>query len=140
MEKNQSGVSDCILWTGYICKKSGYGQVKLQGVTKYVHRLEWERFNGPIPEGLVVRHSCDVRHCRNIEHLSLGTYQDNSDDCTSRGRQARSDKLPQTKLSDEQVEQLIAATGRQVDIAKMFGVSQSLVSQLKSGRYARSVN
>lgn len=44
--------------------------------------------NGPIPKGLVVRHTCDVRECVNPDHLILGTQKDNIRDMHDRGRYA----------------------------------------------------
>ncbi|WP_416053644.1 HNH endonuclease signature motif containing protein, partial [Escherichia coli] len=48
-------------------------------------RLIWELRNGPIDEGLVVRHKCDNRKCCNPEHLELGTRADNMNDRFIRG-------------------------------------------------------
>lgn len=132
-----NSLGDCELWPNYIAP-NGYGQLSVDGKTVYAHRAMWELVNGPIPVGQVVRHKCDNRGCVRLSHLELGTYQDNSDDCTSRGRQAKGSMLPQTKLTEEQIEQIQQASGRQVDIARFFGVSQGLVSLYRSKRYARS--
>ena len=65
--------------------------VKLYGengnTRPYLHRLVWEAHNAePIPENMVVRHTCDNPQCCNPNHLLLGTMQDNVDDMFSRGR------------------------------------------------------
>ena len=52
------------------------------------HRIVWEAVNGPIPEGMFVCHTCDVPRCVNIDHLFLGTAQDNMNDKMSKGRWA----------------------------------------------------
>ena len=62
-------VAECLEWTGN--KKDGYGIISLAGRKCRVHRFEWERQRGPIPDGFGVLHSCDNRACRNINHLSL---------------------------------------------------------------------
>jgi hypothetical protein len=41
---------------------------------------------GPIPPGLFVLHTCDVRRCINPEHLWLGTISDNKQDELKKGR------------------------------------------------------
>ena len=69
---------------------NGYGQfsVWFEGKTHkvYAHRLMWMQDNGPIPDGMVVMHTCDNPPCINIEHLRLGTQQDNMVDKVTKGR------------------------------------------------------
>lgn len=65
---------------------TGYAQVKRDQVWWKAHRYVWTEAFGPIPEGLVVMHRCDNPPCINIEHLLLGTYQDNALDMWTKGR------------------------------------------------------
>jgi hypothetical protein len=51
------------------------------------HILIWLAAGKEIPDGMFVCHSCDTPRCINIEHLFLGTPQDNMDDKVSKGRQ-----------------------------------------------------
>ena len=74
-------MSDCIEWTG-ARSSNGYGR---HG-KRYAHRMAWEQAHGPIPDGLVVRHSCDNPPCVNVEHLLLGTQADNVEDARARRR------------------------------------------------------
>ena len=79
------GHTACIEWTGCILR-NGYGQLEIKGKKWLAHRWAWTQAHGPIPEGLCVCHTCDVRHCINPEHLFLGTHADNAHDRDAKGR------------------------------------------------------
>jgi HNH endonuclease len=68
----------CHLWQGNL--KDGYGCLRLGGKLHFAHRLAWEARHGPIPEGLVLRHRCNVRRCCNADHLVPGTRAENNAD------------------------------------------------------------
>jgi hypothetical protein len=36
-----------------------------------LHRLEWEKVHGSIPEGYTVDHKCKNRQCQNVNHMQL---------------------------------------------------------------------
>jgi hypothetical protein len=74
----------CWEWQGYVPTKPGllpYGRVKVNGdrVPRPVHRLVYELFVGPIPEGLVVDHLCRNARCCRPKHLRCITPSENSD-------------------------------------------------------------
>lgn len=77
--------SDCQEWDGYR-SAAGYGRVQVDHKEWLAHRLVWTQANGPIPEGLVVRHRCDNPPCVNLEHLELGTQKENGQDMVERNR------------------------------------------------------
>jgi hypothetical protein len=77
--------SSCWLWVGQI-NQDGYGKIKIAGKTKTAHRVSWEFKFGPIPNGICVLHTCDIRACVNPTHLWLGTTQDNTRDMITKGR------------------------------------------------------
>ncbi len=66
----------CWFWTGTI-SNAGYGTMKVFGGYALAHRLSYELFVGPIPDGLVIDHKCDNRPCVNFKHLKPATYQEN---------------------------------------------------------------
>lgn len=69
--------SGCVLWTGAITSH-GYGQIRVDGRNERVHRVMYEMFAGPIPDGLQLDHLCRVRHCANVDHLELVTPRVNT--------------------------------------------------------------
>lgn len=75
----------CLLWTGAMTGR-GYGSFRVNGRDVPAHRVAYELTKGAIPDGLVVRHTCDTPPCVEPTHLLIGTHQDNARDKMERGR------------------------------------------------------
>lgn len=76
----------CWLWQKFVMPEpNAYGQIYALGKDQRVHRVAYLLWKGPIPEGKVVCHSCDVKHCCNPDHLWLGTISDNKQDEIKKG-------------------------------------------------------
>lgn len=76
----------CHLWTGHR-DLFGYGALMINRSKRVpAHRAAWEATHGPIPEGMVVMHTCDNPPCCNPEHLKLGTRAENNRDRFKKGR------------------------------------------------------
>ena len=75
----------CLEWIGAV-GISGYGRIRVGGRLLRPHRVAWELERGPIPKGKIVCHTCDNPLCCRIEHLFIGTHDDNMRDMTVKGR------------------------------------------------------
>lgn len=124
----------CWLWTGKT-KPQGYGVYTHNRVTYIASRLVYETYVGPIPDGLLVCHHCDVPRCVRPSHLFPGTYKDNADDRDRKGRGESSIKRGSAngaaKLSEDQVIEIYTSNLRQVDLAAQYGVRQPMISLIK---------
>lgn len=76
---------ECWIWTASRVPW-GYGKTVRNREETYAHRYSWEMAYGPIPDGMLVMHSCDNPPCVNPSHLLLGTPKDNMDDMRAKGR------------------------------------------------------
>lgn len=65
----------------------GYIVIGYRGKAHRAHRLAYQLWKGPIPAGMVICHTCDVRDCCNPDHLFIGTVDTNNKDCAAKGRQ-----------------------------------------------------
>lgn len=103
--------SECWTWYGYR-NSSGYAEI-WGGVERdkkkiYAHRLSYELFKGPIPEGHVVSQTCENFMCVNPVHLVCGTRKEIV------GRRLRlnhktaryGDQNPFSRLTDEDVQRI----------------------------------
>lgn len=125
----------CHLWQGTPAE-NGYGRLKFGGKTTYAHRWGYEHLVGPIPEGQVVRHICDVKLCQNPAHWELGSQADNIRDRDERGRGVwlKGEDHPGAKVTLEQVAQIreryASGTVTQTALAIEYGLTQSAISSI----------
>jgi hypothetical protein len=81
----------CWVWTaGFF--NDGYGAYKWNGQNRRTHRFSWMLHYGHVRDGLWVLHRCDNPACVRVDHLWLGTSEENTADRHAKGRSASGDK------------------------------------------------
>jgi HNH endonuclease len=131
--------SGCWLWTA-AALQSGYGILCLdlaippKNKERLAHRISWILKNGEIPSGMHVLHRCDMPCCVNPDHLFLGTSKDNTHDQMKKQRMPLGEGRRFAKLHEEAVRQIRTSDKSDIALAKQFGVSDSAVWMVRSGR------
>lgn len=135
---NKLGPGGCWVWTGRL-GTHGYGEFDLTSERpSRAHRVAYEIFVGPIPEGKMLLHSCDNRKCCNPAHLRPGDAQENSSDMME--RETRKYKL--TKAIVAQIKRELAANswiGSGILIASRYNVTPALISAIRRGHIWKNV-
>jgi hypothetical protein len=111
---------------------NGYGELHYRDRRWPAHRLAWFAHHGPIPEGYFVCHSCDNRRCIAIDHLFLGTPQQNITDMICKGRGRWRSRLRPEQVVDIKSRLLRGEPPR--GIARRYGVGYGTVHAIKSGK------
>lgn len=122
---------ECRVWMA-ARDRNGYGRIRVEGSTKFTHRVAWSEKHGPIPAGMDVCHHCDNPPCREESHLFLGTRSDNMTDMLKKGRAPK-------KLTEEDVSAILGTAGTLTAVAAQYGVSHALVGQIKRGEIWKHV-
>lgn len=128
----------CWHWTGFL-NWAGYGKLGVGGgKMQAAHRVSYEMHNGPIPNGLVVMHTCDNPACVSPDHLRLGTMKENTQDMLAKGRGnhrcPKGEGNPNNKLTEAQAREAKFGSCMGSELARRFGVSQTAISDIRTGR------
>jgi hypothetical protein len=130
----------CWIWTRSV-NNWGYGRIGKGRAERAAHRLSYHIFRGPIPEGMMVLHRCDVSRCVNPGHLFLGTNADNMRDMAEKGRVGgaagkRGESNAQAKLSLNDVQKIRSTPimyGSISALAREYGVSRRAIRFVVEG-------
>lgn len=136
LEEDKNG---CLVCLSHCKDEYGYTKIIYKGKQERLHRVIYEMNYGEIPKGMVIRHKCDNPNCCNIDHLEIGTHQDNSNDMVKRGRSVKGRKYPtlrgtnnvKNKLSDNDVKEIYLSKLGYRKLSKIYNVSPSSIKNIK---------
>lgn len=118
------------------------GRPRTCRVSKRLLKIVWsELHEGSWPEGMFACHHCDEPRCSNPHHIFPGTPRDNSQDAFRKrgawgsiraGEDHGLAKLTWVAVRD--IRDRLESGEKQRDIALVYGVSQTAVSNIATGR------
>lgn len=125
----------CHICTSHAVQPDGYPRITVKGRSHHAHRVLYIEAYGPLPEGIVVRHTCDNPRCINLLHLVGGTHGENARDRVSRGRHVstRGDQSVRAKVNSGIVKEIRVSLLPQRALAEKYGICQQQVSRIKRG-------
>lgn len=119
----------CWRWTG-AHSGSGYAVIRRLEQAIYAHRFVYEYYTQkPIPDDLVVTHSCGTKDCVNQSHLSLVR----SSNVVKRVRTNQPRAIINQQLADEIREEYANGGVTQTELAERYNLSQSAISAIIVG-------
>lgn len=130
---SSGGVDACWPWMASRNKK-GYGRFGINRDDRGAHIVSYMLSRSvDTVNGMMVRHSCDVRPCCNPWHLSTGTNANNVQDRQDRGRShdRRGGLNSRAKLTEPDVYDIrrCAAQGESRNsLARRYGVSKAAIN------------
>lgn len=128
----------CWQWRSHT-DKDGYGVLPGNRINTRAHRLSYEIHKGPIPEGMFVCHHCDNPGCVNPDHLFVGTQTDNAQDALKKGRHYVGEKNGRSKLTEENVKEILSSSLNGPQLAEKFNVTRSMINAIRRGVSWRSI-
>lgn len=128
---------ECILWP-FALDKDGYGRIgcKQSGLeSRTAHRLIciWEYGNPPF-DGAEAAHRCGNERCVNPQHLRWASTLENNRERRAHGTMPVGEMIQTAKITAAQAKAIYADPRLQIDIASDYGVGQTFISKIKSGR------
>lgn len=129
---DKRGADDCWPWGGYI--EDGYGRYFYGGRMRAAHELAVTFTTGETrAKNLDTCHSCNNPPCCNPKHLRFDTRASNIADAVAAGTmRGKTGKLTPGDVAI--IRTRLANGAKQQDLADDFGVTNGLISMIKTGR------
>jgi hypothetical protein len=127
----ESGCHNC---TSHASGEDGYPRIQFNNEYMGLHRYIYILHKGQIPEGKLIRHTCDNRKCINPEHLLIGTHSDNINDAKERNRlnPQRGIDNGNVKLTTEKAFAIFYSQESLNTLANKYKISRTQVSDIKN--------
>ena len=133
----ENGCWECI---SHSVDTNGYPVATVNHLQDRIYRHVFRRFKGSIPDGYVIRHTCDNRLCINPGHLLIGTQKDNVSYRFKRDRSAKGEDNGRSKLTESEVVAILKDTVTpKMKLAKKYNVDAKVIRDIKNGITWKSV-
>lgn len=137
---DRRGPDEC--WPWKIATKNGYGRFSLDCIEHYAHRFAYGLKYGPPPKGREthVMHTCNNKRCCNPAHLELGSAIENTKAAARDGLMSSGETHHTAKHSDALIARILADNRPQLELERIYGVSQAHISRIKRGEIRKGVS
>ena len=128
---------ECI---SHCADQDGYVRIRYKGKHERLFRVLYTLKYGEIPKGKVIRHLCNNSWCVNVNHLKIGTQKDNVRDMIISGHsnkgkpniKVQGSKNVMSKLSEQQVKEIYLSNLPNIQLSKIYGVSDVNIGYIKN--------
>lgn len=144
IELRQVRVGECIHWTPDkdIGRNKRLPRVFVEGSAKPVRNILWLLTgHGELPWNTMLQPTCGDRCCINPEHQQVLLQRQRKDMAREISHQSQTRKVraaaarrAQSKLTEEQAREIRESVERGVDLARRMGITESAVSQIRTGQ------
>ena len=128
-------INGCCKWLR--CHTKERPIIDINGKTTLVYRfLMAEKLGRVLGSDELVCHSCDNGWCVALDHLWLGTHQDNVNDKMNKGRHQNqfSNFVPAGKITEDEARDIKKDKRPTKEIMKDYPLSRWAINDIKSGR------
>lgn len=126
--------NECHICTSHAKDEKGYPRITRKGIQQRMSRYIYGQTYGKITKEICVCHTCDNRACINLEHLWVGTIQDNMKDRNNKNRQAKGENIGSNKLTELQVKEIMKSEETLFILSKKYKITPSVISAIKHRR------
>lgn len=132
----------CLRCVSHRPNSNGRVQVNRYGRLVLVTHLVYEAAYGPLPDGMLLRHTCDNEWCVSLPHLVTGSQMDNVQDMITRGRarKATGERHWKARFTVEDILAIRASQELGVVLADRYQTSPQYISRIRCGTTWRHLN
>lgn len=128
--KTKTLKNGCKICVSHKTNVNGYPRFYRNGKLQLISRYLWIEKYGVIDKNLEIMHKCDNPKCINLDHLMLGTHDDNMKDSMNKARQTRGIHNSQTKLTEKKVRIIRKSKLSGRALARKYGVNHATIQDV----------